>query len=105
NSGFSNNQAVGVNYNYLKGKKDFSSNYFYSRSDQILESVNSRTNFLQDNTSFTSTDQSVQNNVAGHHRANLRFQNELDSTNTITINAKGRLSTLSTLLLSHQELI
>ncbi|WP_026966366.1 outer membrane beta-barrel protein [Algoriphagus terrigena] len=105
NSGFSNNQAIGVNYNYLKGKKDFSTNYFYSRSDQILESVNSRTNFLQDNTSFTSTDQSVQNNVAGHHRANLRFQNELDSANTITINAKGRLSTLSTLLLSHQELI
>ncbi|HSF55107.1 MAG TPA: outer membrane beta-barrel protein [Algoriphagus sp.] len=105
NSGFSNNQAIGVNYNYLKGKKDFSSNYFYSRSDQILESVNSRTNFLQDNTSFTSTDQSVQNNIAGHHRLNLRFQNELDSTNTITINAKGRLSTLSTSLLSHQELI
>lgn len=105
NSGFSNNQAIGVNYNYLKGKKDFSSNYFYSRSDQILESVNSRTNFLQDNTSFTSTDQSIQNNVAGHHRVNLRFQNELDSTNTITINAKGRLSTLSTSLLSHQELI
>lgn len=105
NSGFSNNQAIGVNYNYLKDKKDFSSNYFYSRSDQILESVNSRTNFLQDNTSFTSTDQSIQNNIAGHHRVNLRFQNELDSANTITINAKGRLSTLSTSLLSHQELI
>lgn len=105
NSGFSNNQAIGVNYNYLKDKKDFSSNYFYSRSDQILESVNSRTNFLQDNNSFTSTDQSLQNNIAGHHRVNLRFQNELDSANTITINAKGRLSTLSTSLLSHQELI
>lgn len=105
NSGFSNNQAIGVNYNYLKDKKDFSSNYFYSRSDQILESVNSRTNFLPDNTSFTSTDQSIQNNIAGHHRVNLRFQNELDSTNTITVNVKGRLSTLSTSLLSHQELI
>lgn len=105
NSGYSNNQALGINYNYLKDKKDFSSNYFYSRSDQTLESFNSRTNFLQDNTSFTSTDQSLQNNMAGHHRANLRFQNELDSANTITINAKGRLSTLTTSLASHQELI
>lgn len=105
NSGYSNNQAIGINYNYLKDKKDFSSNYFYSRSDQTLESFNSRTNFLQDNTSFTSTDQSLQNNMAGHHRVNLRFQNELDSVNTITINVKGRLSSLTTSLASHQELI
>ena len=104
-SGFSNNQAIGINYNRLKDKKDFSGNYFYSRSDQILESFNSRTNFLQNNSSFTSTDQSLQNNIAGHHRANLRFQNELDSANTLTINAKGRLSTLSTALTSFQELI
>ncbi|RAI86774.1 outer membrane beta-barrel family protein [Algoriphagus yeomjeoni] len=105
NSGYSNNQAIGINYNYLKDKKDFSSNYFYSRSDQTVESFNSRTNFLQDNSSFTSTDQSLQNNMAGHHRVNLRFQNELDSANTITINAKGRLSSLTTSLFSHQELI
>jgi hypothetical protein len=105
NSGYSNNQAIGVNYNYLKDKKDFNSNYFYSRSDQTLESINNRTNFLQNNTSFTSTDQSLQNNMAGHHRVNLRFQNELDSANTITINVKGRLSSLSTYLASHQELI
>ncbi|WP_339755098.1 TonB-dependent receptor domain-containing protein [Algoriphagus aquimarinus] len=105
NSGYSNNQAIGINYNYLKNKKDFSSNYFYSRSDQTIESFNSRTNFLQDNTSFTSTDQSLQNNMAGHHRVNLRFQDELDSANTITITAKGRLSSLTTALASHQELI
>lgn len=105
NSGYSNNQAIGVNYNYLKDKKDFNSNYFYSRSDQTLESINNRTNFLQNNTSFTSTDQSLQNNMAGHHRVNLRFQNELDSSNTITINVKGRLSSLNTYLASHQELI
>jgi hypothetical protein len=104
-SGYSNNQAIGINYNHLKGKKDISTNYFYSRSDQRLKSVNSRTNFLQDNTSFTSTDQSLQDNVADHHRVNLRFQNELDSTNTITINAKGRLSALTTSLFSRQELI
>ncbi|WP_339879907.1 outer membrane beta-barrel family protein [uncultured Algoriphagus sp.] len=104
-SGFSNNQAFGVNYNYLKDKKDFSSNYFFSRSDQIVESYNARTTFLEDNTSFTSTDQNSQNNVAGHHRANIRFQNDLDSTNTITLTAKGRFSTLSTSLLSYQELI
>lgn len=104
-SGFSNNQAFGVNYNYLKDKKDFSSNYFYSRSDQIIESFNSRTTFLEDETSFTSTDKSKQNNVAGHHRVNLRFQNELDSTNTITLTGKGRLSSLTTSLASLQELI
>lgn len=104
-SGFSNNQAIGVNYNRVKNKKDFSGNYFFSRSDQVLESSNRRTNFLQDNASFTSTDESLQNNVADHHRANIRFQNELDSTNTITVNAKGRLSSLNTTLASLQELI
>ncbi len=104
-SGFSNNQAIGVNYNRLKDKKDFSGNYFFSRSDQTVESFNSRTNFLQDNLAFTSSDQSLQNNMVGHHRANIRFQNELDSANTITINAKGRLSSLSTSLTSLQELI
>jgi hypothetical protein len=105
NSGYSKNQAIGVNYNYLKAKKDFSSNYFFSRSDQSLESFNSRTNFLQNNSSFTSTDQGLQNNIAAHHRVNLRFQNELDSVNTITVTAKGRLSALTTSLFSHQELI
>lgn len=104
-SGYSNNQAIGINYNYLKDQKDFSSSYFFSHSDQIQESFNSRTNFLQDNTSFTSTDQSVQNNIAGHHRLNVRFQDELDSANTITLIAKGRLSNLNTTLESHQELI
>ena len=104
-SGFSNNQAFGVNFNHLKDKKDLSANYFYSRSDQIVESFNSRTTFLEDNSSFTSTDQSKQNNVAGHHRANLRFQNELDSANTLTINAKGRLSSLTTSLVSLQDVI
>ncbi|AMQ58125.1 outer membrane beta-barrel protein [Algoriphagus sanaruensis] len=104
-SGFSNNQAIGINYNRLKDKKDFSGNYFYSRSDQIIESFNSRTTFLQDNSSFTSNDESAQNNMAGHHRATIRFQNELDSANTLTINAKGRLSTLRTSLQSLQELI
>lgn len=104
-SGFSNNQAIGINYNRLKDKKDFSGNYFYSRSDQIIESFNSRTTFLQDNSSFTSNDESAQNNMAGHHRATIRFQNELESANTLTINAKGRLSTLRTSLQSLQELI
>lgn len=104
-SGFSNNQAIGINYNRLKDKKDFSGNYFYSRSDQIIESYNSRTTFLQDNSSFTSNDESAQNNMAGHHRATIRFQNELESANTLTINAKGRLSTLRTSLQSLQELI
>lgn len=104
-SGFSNNQAFGINFNHLKDKKDISSNYFYSRSDQIVESFNSRTTFLEDNSSFTSTDQSKQNNIAGHHRVNFRFQNELDSANTLTINAKGRLSTLTTSLLSFQEVL
>ena len=104
-SGFSNNQAIGVNYNRLKDKKDFSGNYFYSRSDQRIESFNSRTNFLQNNTAFTSTDQNLQNNMAGHHRADVRYQDELDSANTITVNAKGRLSTLNSALGSFQELI
>ncbi|UBM60546.1 TonB-dependent receptor family protein [Marinilongibacter aquaticus] len=104
-SGYSNNQAAGINYNYLKGKKDFSSSYFFSRSNQTLDNLNSRTNFLQDGSSFTSTDDNVQDNIAGHHRVNLRFQNELDSTNTITITGKGRYSNLTTDLQSHQELI
>ncbi len=104
-SGFSNNQAIGINYNHLKDKKDVSGNYFYSRSDQIIENFTSRTNFLQNNSSFASVDQSLQNNIAGNHRANLLFQNELDSANTLTINAKGKLSTLNSSLNSFQELI
>lgn len=103
--GFSDNEGAGVNYNYLKKKKDFNSSYFFSRSNQLIEGNENRQNFLTDGSSFFTKDLNAQENLAGHHRLNFRFKNEIDSTNTLTIVGKGRYSNLSTSLSSLQELI
>lgn len=104
-TGYSNNQAVGANYNFQKKKVEFSSNYFFSRSDQIKEGFEQRTNLIDNKTSFQTRDDNSQTNLAGHHRLSLRFQSEIDSLNTLTVLGRGRYSNLSSGLTSQQALI
>ncbi|MGR3810495.1 outer membrane beta-barrel protein [Jiulongibacter sp. NS-SX5] len=103
-SGFSDNQAVGVNYNYLKNKKDLNSSYFFSRSNQAVETFENRTNLLENAQTFGTSNQSDATNLVGHHRLNLRFKNEIDSANSLVIIANGRYSNLATTLDGIQEL-
>ncbi|WP_304232830.1 TonB-dependent receptor [Jiulongibacter sediminis] len=104
-SGYSNNQAAGINYNYLKKKKELNSSYFFSRSDQQIDTYESRINLLNPTATFETTDQSIQENLTGHHRLNIRFQNEIDSSNTLTLIGQGRYSNLNNSLSSLQSLI
>ncbi len=104
-SGFSDNEGAGINYNYLKKKKDLNSSYFFSRSNQAIEGFESRTNLLENNSTFGTTDENTQGNRVGHHRLTFRFQNELDSLNTLTLIGKGRYSDMYNSLNSLQQLV
>lgn len=104
-TGYSSNQGLGANYNYNKKKTELNSSYFFSRSKQLMDGFESRTNLLNNTTSYTTTDDNLQNNTAGHHRLSVRWQKELDSLNTLTFMGKGRYSNLNTSLQSNQGLI
>jgi hypothetical protein len=104
-SGFSDNQGAGINYNRVKNKKDLNSSYFFSRSNQTIKGFESRTNLLENNQTFGTTDDNTQKNLAGHHRMNFRYVNEIDSLNTLTVLGQARYSDLANSLNSLQQLI
>jgi hypothetical protein len=101
--GFSNNAAAGINYNYTHKKTEFSSSYFFNQRNQTLDAFQNRQNFITDNLSNRTTDQSSQLNLSGNHRVSLRGQKELDSLNTVTILANGRYGTRDLSYDSYQE--
>lgn len=103
--GFSDNAAGGMNYNYNHKKTELSSSYFYNQTRQTLDATQIRENFLSNNQSFTNNNISNQVNFSGNHRASLRASKELDSLNTLTLIANGRLSNRDVNLLSSQEFI
>ncbi|MEZ4904126.1 MAG: outer membrane beta-barrel family protein [Spirosomataceae bacterium] len=84
-TGFQSTWAAGANYNdKLSKKTDIQSNYFYSRSEQLVEKEVNRENFLP-NSTFRSVQNMAQNNLNDSHRINLTFDHKLDSANTLRI--------------------
>jgi hypothetical protein len=103
--GLSNNAAGGINYNYTHKKTELSTSYFYNQSEQIFDAVQERENFLDNNQSFVNNTRSGQLNFSGSHRASLRASKELDSLNTVTVIANGRLGNRDASLNSFQEFL
>lgn len=84
-TGFQTTWALGANYNdKLSKKTDIQSNYFYSRSDQLVDKEVNRQNFLPGRT-FISNQNTVQNTFNENHRANLTLDHKLDSANTFRL--------------------
>ncbi len=89
--GFSKNYSGGANYNYDTKKSKFSSNYYFNQSERILDKIASTQRFFQDKTQ-TSSDTSNQINFSANHRMSLRYENNLDSLNTIILIGNGKMS-------------
>lgn len=100
--GYSNNVAGGINYNYNTKKTKLNSSYYYNSTRQVLDAVRSRENFLQ-NGSFKTTEESSQINFVGNHRLSFRYEQTLDSMNTMIFTNNSRLNAGNTRLFSFQQ--
>lgn len=101
--GFSENYAAGANYNYDTKKTKFSSNYYFSQTQQLVSKKMERENFLNNNSSFKNFENSYQNRISRNHRASLRFEKTIDSLNTLILIGNGRMGDGTTKFNSLQE--
>ncbi|RRA98577.1 outer membrane beta-barrel family protein [Larkinella rosea] len=102
NRGFSRNYAGGANYNYDTKKTKLSSNYFYNQSGLTLGSDLEKETFLP-NSSFLNTDQKSQGSLTRNHRGSARFEQKLDSLNTLVLIGNLRANNGNTALFSDQN--
>ncbi len=87
--GFTNNAGGGVNYNFDNKKTKLSTSYFYNQTRLMLDQFQNKKTFLQNN-SFLTTDTSAQNNFRGNHSIGTRFEQMIDSSNTLIVKANMR---------------
>ena len=102
--GLSSNAAGGVNYNYDTKKTKFSSSYYGSSSSFLTDSRLRRQNFYQGG-SVVTYDTTNQRTNSMSHRVSLRYDKELDSTNSLVIIHNSRLTNNAQNLLSTKELL
>ncbi|MFT4031063.1 MAG: outer membrane beta-barrel protein, partial [Siphonobacter sp.] len=88
--GFNNAYAGGVNYNYETKKEKFSSNYYYNQKRNWLDQITKRQSILSDN-SFETNSNSSAYTKTDNHKVDLRYENNIDSLNTIILLATGNL--------------
>lgn len=88
--GFTNNGGGGVNYNFDNKKTKVSTSYFYNQTRLFLDQFQNKKTFLQ-NSSFTTTDTSRQNNFRGNHSIGTRFEQMVDSNNTVIAKLNMRM--------------
>lgn len=89
--GFSKNYSGGANYNYDTKKSKFSSNYYFNQSERIIDKVSATQRFFQDKTQ-NAADTSSQKSFSANHRMSLRYENNVDSSNTLILIGNGKLS-------------
>jgi hypothetical protein len=87
--GFSSSYAGGVNYNFDQKKTKLTSSYFFNQTQRIEQTFTNKKTFLQNNTFFENKDNANANNLAANHRINLRYEQGLDSLNTLLATANG----------------
>jgi len=93
NNGNVTSAAAGLNFNFTPSKKTrLNVSYFYSGLDNDVERNLVKTTFLEAGT-FSTTESNLQNVGSGNHRLNLRLDQDLDSSTTLTIKATGLLQT------------
>lgn len=85
-AGFPENYKAGLNYNYDHKKSKFTGTYFYNQTGLISNTTRTGLTFLPDanlnNLNLNRTD-----NVSKNHAADFRFENDIDSLNTIIVTA------------------
>lgn len=88
--GFSNNAALGANYNYDTKKNKFSSSYYYSQTRLQLDATRTQQNFFEGG-SLVNNEQSNQVTFNGAHRVTLRYERQIDSLQTLVMVSNSRM--------------
>ena len=88
--GFTNNTGGGVNYNFDNKKTKLSTSYFYNQTRLLLDQFQNQKTFFQ-NSSFTTIDTTKQNNFRGNHSIGVRFEQMVDSNNTVITKVNMRM--------------
>jgi hypothetical protein len=89
--GFSKNYSGGANYNFDTKKSKFSSNYYFNQSERIIDKISTTQRFFQEKTQ-NSADTTSQKTFSANHRMSLRYENNIDSSNTLILIGNGKLS-------------
>lgn len=85
NYGFMNNWAGGANFaKTLSPKTEITGNYFYNWLNQKIDQDVDRKNFLPNGT-FSSVQNTSQNNTNNNHRFNLIAEHKIDSANSLKL--------------------
>lgn len=85
NDGFTKTTAGGANLNYdFTPAVTLSINYFYNQSDKDVTRTAERQN-ISDSSDFNSFQQEFQNQFDKNHRFNLKYKQQIDSTQDLTI--------------------
>ncbi|MDB5243159.1 MAG: TonB-dependent receptor [Spirosoma sp.] len=102
--GFSNNAAGGVNYNYDTKEKKLSGSYYYNQTRLELNAQRQRDNTLPQN-EYRTDETSNQINFNGNHRVSLRYENQIDTLNTVVFINNTRYGIGNAGLFRNQSLI
>lgn len=89
--GFSENYGAGANYNFDNKKTKANLSYFYNQTDLDLDQFGFRQTFTG-SSSFTNTDTMNRTDFKNNHNISGRFEHDIDSNNTIIINARTRFT-------------
>ena len=89
--GFTKNAGAGANYNFDNKKKKFNALYFYNQTQLDLDQFGSRKTFFQDST-FANTDTLNKSEFRNNHSIATRFEQEIDSNNTLIAKVDVRFS-------------
>jgi hypothetical protein len=89
--GFTENYGAGVNYNYDHKKTKGNLSYTYNQSTLRLNERSNRQTFLRENALFN-TDTFDNRNFRGNHGVSGRWEQTIDSSNTLIVKAAGRFS-------------
>lgn len=89
--GFTKNYGTGVNYNYDHKKTKGNLSYTYNETNLQLDERSNRETFL-DRASLFNTDTFENRNFRGNHALSGRWEQNMDSSNTLIVKAAGRFS-------------
>ncbi len=89
--GFTNNAGAGANYNFDNKKKKFNAMYFYNQTQLNLDQFAAKQTFFKDSSLFN-TDTLNRKDFRNNHAISTRYEQEIDSNNTIIAKADLRFS-------------
>ncbi len=95
NNGFLNTHATGMNFNYKPNKgKNLNGSLFLNGYDRNYHKLVDRTTYFTDSAMYTNEENQL-NNKALNNRLNLRYKNEIDSSQLLNVRGSGRWSRAS----------